>query len=200
MGKLILEMQISMDGYMAGPEGQTDWMIWNWGPDWDWDKKLRDFHTGLTLSASHILISRQMAEEGFMAHWKQASGRKDAQNAFANHIAQVSKTVISTKLSKDQPIPGGWENVSVAPDLDQTVRRLKEATEGNILVYGGATLVSGLLAYHLIDEIYLLMNPVTISNGMTAFREFQHFMLKEATAYNCGVVGLHYLAKRDDLT
>lgn len=79
---------------MAGPDGQTDWMIWNWAPQWTWDKALQDFHTNLTLSASHILISRQMPEEGFIKQWQQTAESDDEQAAFARHIAETLKTVI----------------------------------------------------------------------------------------------------------
>jgi len=75
--KLKLQVQISIDGFIAATDGSTDWMIWNWGPDWNWDKQLQDYSTNLTLSAEHILISRQMAEEGFNAYWQNAATNKN---------------------------------------------------------------------------------------------------------------------------
>lgn len=95
-------MQVSLDGFMAGPQAQTDWMVWNWGPDWTWDKDLQDVHTNLTLRASHLVISRQIAEEGFIAHWRQAASRNNEQTVFAKHLSETSKTVITTTLTKAQ--------------------------------------------------------------------------------------------------
>lgn len=193
MAKLILEMQISIDGYLATQKGETDWMIWNWGPNWTWDKKLQDFHTDLTLSATHLLISRQMAEEGFMLHWRNIAERQSALGRFAGHLAKTPKTVMSSSLRKDRPIPGGWENAYISNELVASVTRLKKNESGNILVYGGARLVSSLLKQHLIDELYLLINPVAIGSGMTAFNDRQFFRLEGAQSYPCGVTVLHYL-------
>lgn len=194
MAKLILEMQVSLDGFMAGPEGQTDWMTWNWGPDWTWDKDLQHFHTQLTLSASHIIISRQMAEEGFIAHWRQTAGRADAQAVFAGHINATPKTVVSTTLTKNNEIPGGWENVDLVSDPVTAITKLKQEQKGNILVYGGATLVSSLLKEGLIDELILLVNPVTIGGGLSVFRNRQDFKLKEVVAFSSGIAVLRYQA------
>lgn len=192
MARLILETQISIDGFMAGPQGQTDWMIWNWGPSWTWDKDLQDFHTGLTLSASHIVISRQMAEEGFIGHWHQTAARKDEQAVFALHISHTPKTVISTTLSKDVDIPGGWNNVALCRDPFTAITRLKRETDGNILAYGGATLASALLGNHLVDELYLIVNPVAICDGLRLFGNTQSFQLKNASSFSSGIAVLNY--------
>jgi hypothetical protein len=63
MRKLKLETQVSIDGFIAGIDGNTDWMIWNWGPDWTWDEELQLYHTELTKSVDCILLSKQMAED-----------------------------------------------------------------------------------------------------------------------------------------
>lgn len=192
MAKLILEVQTSLDGYMAGPEGQVNWMIWNWGPEWTWDKELQNFHTDLTLSGCHILISRQMAEEGFIAHWQQTSVLNEEQKVFARHISESPKTIISRTLTKEKQIPGGWEGVAISGDLALSVSRLKHDTHGNILVYGGAMLVSSLLELDLIDELYLLVNPVAIGRGMHVFPDSRAFILRDAKSYRCSLVVLHY--------
>jgi len=194
MGRLILEMQTSVDGFMAAPDGNTDWMIWNWGPQWTWDKAMQDFHTNLTLSASHLLISRQMAEEGFIKHWKQTAERGDEQAIFARHIAETPKTVVSTTLTKKDIIPGGWETADIANNLESVVEYLKTRT-GDTLVYGGATLVSSLLENRLIDELFLIVNPVAIGEGKSIFNNVRgpmRFQLKEATAFSSGIIVQHY--------
>lgn len=195
MAKLILEMQTSLDGFMAGPAGQTDWMVWNWGPDWTWGKGLQDFHTALTLSASHIIISRQMAEEGFIAHWQQTAAGKNNQAAFASHISKIPKTVISTTLTKSRPVPGGWDGVELADDMVTAVEKLKRQ-EGNILVYGGASLVSSMLKHRLVDELFLLVNPVAIGRGLGVFTYLEQplsLQLRKAESFPCGVTVLHYV-------
>lgn len=66
MRKLTLEVQMSVDGYIAEKNGNTDWMVWNWGDEWNWDDELKKYHTDLTKSVDGILLSRKMAEAGFI--------------------------------------------------------------------------------------------------------------------------------------
>ena len=115
MRKLILEIQTSIDGFIARKNGTTDWMIWDWGPNWGWDKALQQYHTDLTKSADCILLSKQMAQEGFKAHWKQvAENPDDSRYEFAKHITDTYKIVFSSTLKKSTAIPGGWENTDIA--------------------------------------------------------------------------------------
>lgn len=191
-------MQVSLDCYMASESGSTSWMVWNWGPVWTWDKDLQQYHTELNQSANTILISGQMAQEGFIGHWKQAALRDDEQTQFARHIVQSAKVVISNTLTKAISIPGGWDRVEICGDLQAAVLRLKKESSGAILVYGGATLVSSLIKLNLIDEMHLLVNPVAIARGKSVFDHLQeplHLSLVKTRAFSCGVVALHYQLK-----
>ncbi len=75
MRKVILEIQLSVDGYIADENGKTDWMIWNWGDELTWDVKLTEYLNSLHSSIDCILLSRKMAEEGFISYWERASKR-----------------------------------------------------------------------------------------------------------------------------
>src|SRR5688572_5295132 len=172
MGKLILEIQTSLDGFIASPHGDTNWMLWNWGPEWSWDNELQQYHNALTLSADCILISRQMAEEGFIAHWQSAAENSDSrQYTFARHIADTRKVVFSKTLNKSTPIPGGWDNADIVDgDFVSAINKLKKHHRNNILVYGGASFVSSLIKTALIDEFHFLVNPVSIGSGLGIFK------------------------------
>jgi hypothetical protein len=63
MRKLKLQMQITVDGFVAGPEGQLDWMTW------DMDEKLIAFINHLTDTSDTILLGRKMTE-GFIKYWE----------------------------------------------------------------------------------------------------------------------------------
>jgi dihydrofolate reductase len=197
MGKLLLEIQTSLDGFIASPDGETNWMLWNWGPEWTWDNELQQDHTALTLSAECILISKQMAEEGFIAHWQNvAMNSSSPQHTFAQHIVDTRKLVFSTTLKKTTAIPGGWNHADIVDgDFVNAIKNLKQSTHKNILVYGGATFVSSLIKAGLIDEFYLLVNPVAIGSGLPIFKTIdskQNLTLLKSKAYRCGVVLLHY--------
>src|SRR5882762_3327444 len=106
MKKLILEVQMSVDGYIADKNGKTDWMLWNWGDEWNWDIELRKYHNDITASVDCILLSRKMAEEGFIHHWANMAEKNDnPQYGFANKIKETYKVVFTKTLNKSE-----WAN------------------------------------------------------------------------------------------
>ncbi|MBV8252397.1 MAG: dihydrofolate reductase family protein [Chitinophaga sp.] len=194
MNKLILETQISIDGFIADKNGSTDWMIWNWGPEWTWDEDLQKYHTDLNKSASTIIISSQMAKEGFNAHWQAAaSDPNDKRYQFAHHIHHASKYVASTTLTKEVEIPGGWDKTNILNgDLKESITALKKSASGNMIVYGGATLLANLINEDLIDEYHLIVNPVAIGSGLSIFKKRKQLKLIKSTPFACGVVVNQY--------
>jgi dihydrofolate reductase len=102
----------------------------------------------------------------------------------------MKKYVVSRTLEK--PL---WRDTTIIRDnaLD-SVRELKEAPGKNILTDGSTQLVQALLAHDLVDELHLLVYPLTLGNGKRAFPNGVQttFSLRAATPYPTGVVGLHY--------
>jgi dihydrofolate reductase len=93
-----------------------------------------------------------------------------------------------------------WENVAVAGgDLAETVNRLKAQPGGDMIVYGGGTLVSSLIAEGLVDELHLFVNPTAIGAGMPVFADLgahQRLRLVAAHPFDCGITALHFEPKR----
>ena len=194
MNKLILETQISIDGYIADENGGTGWMVWNWGQDWNWDNDLQTYHTNLNKSVSSILISSHMAKEGFNAHWKQVTqDPADSRFEFANHIVNSRKFVISRTLTTETEIPGGWQNVSILKEnLEDAITNLKSQYNGNIIVYGGATLVSALINSNLIDEYHFIINPIALGQGLPVFKKITNLKMVNSIPFECGIIINHY--------
>ena len=200
MRKLKLQVQTSVDGFIASSNGSTEWMIWNWGTNWNWDKELREYCTDITFSADHILLSRQMAEEGFNAYWQNAAtDKKSPLYNLANKICNTHKVVFSTNLNKSISIPGGWENIDIVnKDFVGEINHLKKSSAKDIVVYGGSTFVSSLIKEKLIDEFYLFINPVAIGKGLSIFHKLsdkQNLRLLHAQAFDCGIVVNQYGVK-----
>lgn len=199
MNKLILETQISIDGFIADENGDTSWMIWNWGPDWNWDKDLQAYHTNLNKSVNSILISSQMAQEGFNAHWKQVTqDPTEPRFEFANHIVNAEKFVVSRTLTTETEIPGGWQNISILKEnLEADITNLKSQSSGNIIVYGGATLVSSLIKLNLIDEYHFIINPVALGQGLPIFKKLTNLKMVNSKPFECGIIVNHYLKEAE---
>jgi dihydrofolate reductase len=185
MKKVKLQMQLSLDGYVAGPNGEMDWMTWNWDDD------IKKYVTELTDSTDTILMGRKMTG-GFNAHWTNAaSNPEDPSYAFAKKMVDTPKVVFSKTLDKSE-----WENTSLANgDIADEVKKIKKQNGKDIIVYGGANFVSSMIKYDLIDEYHLFVNPAVIGNGMPIFKEIgqkKDLKLVKAVPFACGIVVLVY--------
>ncbi|OCC04142.1 deaminase [Labrys sp. WJW] len=192
MRKLKLEMQISADGFSSSQDGNNDWMVWNWAPDWGWDTELRRYHEALTFSSDCILLSRMMAEEGFHQHWQTvAENSASPQSSFARAIGDMRKIVFSRTLKESR-----WANTEIARSgLAEEVSRRKQEPGKDIIVYGGPILVSSLVEAGLIDEFHFIVNPALLGRGKPVLGELHRttrLRLVDARPFPCGVAVLHY--------
>jgi dihydrofolate reductase len=113
---------------------------------------------------------------------------------FGDVMNSPKKYVVSTTL--EQPI---WRDTTIIREnVIESVRALKTQPGGNIVTDGSSQLVHALLAHDLVDELHLLVYPLTLGSGKRALPSRVHatFGLKAATPYPTGVVGLHYARHR----
>jgi len=184
--KLKLQMQLSVDGFVARPNGELDWMQWNW------DDELKKFVGDLTDSVDTILLGRKMTD-GFVSYW--SSVKPDSEEyEFAKKMLEKPKVVFTKTLDKS-----GWENTKLAKgNLVEEVNQLKVQEGKGIIVYGGAGFVSSLVKENLIDEYHLFINPTAIGKGLKIFSEIKSNVsldLVQSRVFNCGIVVNHYEPK-----
>ena len=197
MRKLKLEVQLSVDGFMADKNGSMSWMIWPYTPtEWYWDKALQQYHIDLQISSDCILLSRNMAG-GFHDFWEGvAQDATDPRYAFAKPITDMHKIVFSRELKKSV-----WKNTEIAKgDYVKFITQLKKEEGRDIICYGGATFISSLIEAELIDEFHLIINPAIIGDGLPIFQTItrqQNLRLKKATDFECGVAVLQYELNRN---
>jgi uncharacterized protein YndB with AHSA1/START domain/dihydrofolate reductase len=190
--RLILQVQISLDGYVADKQGTTEPMLWNWGPDWVWDEALQQYHTKLIESADLFLLSRRMGTEGFIDFWADVA-KKDAdpRARFARQITRGRKLVFSKRLKS----VGGENTVLTHNDLKEEVERLKREPGKNLVAWGGASFVSSLIAADLVDEYHFVTNPLAFGGGLPIFEKLaspRRLTLLDATPFPCGIVLSRY--------
>lgn len=178
MRKLKLQMQVSVDGFVAGPEGQLDWMTWTW------DNQLMDFVSDLTKSVDTILMGRKMAD-GFMRHWEAAANNpEDPSQPFAHLMVGYPKIIFSRA---NQSVSGINASMATHP-LVEEVNNLKQQPGKDIIVYGGAGFVTSLIENNLIDELNLFINPTAIGEGLRIFSGNVPLQLDSSVKYDCGIV------------
>jgi len=191
MRKLKLQMQITLDGFVAGPNGENDWVFIPGKQDPEALQKTIEFGTKLATGCDTLLIGRKLAASGFCNYWEDVADNQPENpwNAYARLISDMHKIAFS---STETTLPG--RNLEVENgDLATAVQALKGQLGKDILVYGGAGFVTSLVSLNLIDEYYLIVNPVAIGSGLSIFKERKVLELESSIALKSGKVINKYL-------
>ncbi len=188
MRKIIVTEFITLDGVVEAAGGNE-----TPHPHGGWQFKYNHPEAGKykvdELASVDALLLGRNTYELFAGYWPSQAGAE-----FADPINQHPKYVVSTSLQK-----AAWNNSNILRDVAKDVAALKETLGGNILVYGSATLVKALLHHNLVDELHLLLYPVSIGGGLRIFddnRELKKFEIKHSRAFDNGVILLEYLPVR----
>ena len=189
MRKLIVSEFVTLDGVIQAPGGKDEdrdggfahggWTLPYWHDD------IGKSFMSFMQETDAFLLGRRTYVTHAEAFEPMAPGDPfgDVMNAPAKYV--VSKTL-------EKPI---WRHTTIIRDnVVEAVRGLKAQPGKNILTDGSSQLVHTLLAHDLVDELHLLLYPLTVGGGKRLFSERVNtrFTLREATPYPTGVVGLHY--------
>jgi dihydrofolate reductase len=182
MRKLIYSMGVSLDGFIAGPNGEIDWSA----PD----EERHRFHNQQTREIGAHLLGRRLYET--MAYWETFDEKPSAPGhelEFARIWKAMPKIVFSKTLER---VEG---NARLVRDgVAEEVGRLKEQP-GKDLAVGGAGLASTLMKLGLIDEYRLFVSPVVLGGGtpyFPALDERINLELVESQTFGSRVVYLRY--------
>ncbi|WP_426669204.1 dihydrofolate reductase family protein [Mucilaginibacter sp. McL0603] len=186
MRKLKLQVQMTIDGFVAGPNGELDWM---WIPG---ERDEAGFRKVIELadSCDIILLGRGMIRE-FIDHWENVVDNlpDSPEQSLAQRMVNMRKIV----FSRTQTAIKGRNLEVENGDLATAVQALKKEPGKDIMVYGGANFASSLISLNLIDEYYIFSNPVAIGNGLTIFKEQKVLKLESSTVYKNGKIINKYL-------
>lgn len=155
MGRLIYSMGVSLDGFIAGPDGEIDWTA----PD----EELHRFHNRQAQELGAHLCGRRLYE--VMVYWETADRNPSAAEyelEFARIWQALPKVVFSTTLKE---VEG---NARLASDISEEVSRLKEDSDKDLAI-GGAGLAAAAMKLGLIDEFRLFVSPVVLGSGTPYF-------------------------------
>jgi dihydrofolate reductase len=152
MRKVILGMNITLDGFVAGPNGELDWMF----PHFDSEFLASTMET---LSTIDTFVMGRVNYEQMAAHWP------TAQDPIAPIMNAARKLVFSKTLRQLE-----WANAKLAdgPPAD-VIHELKRGPGNNIGVTGGARFARSVIEAGLVDEFHLSMHPVSLGAGLAIF-------------------------------
>jgi dihydrofolate reductase len=162
--KVIVSEFVTLDGVMEDPGGAEEFEHGGWSFRFDRGPEGDRFKVDELAAADALLLGR-VTYEGFAAAWPQLEEQTGEYGAWMNGYP---KHVASTTLQD----PLEWNNSTlIKGDVAEEVRRLKEQTGKDILVFGSADLVNTLMEHDLIDEYRLMVFPIVVGTGKRLFRD-----------------------------
>lgn len=188
MRKLIICLHTSLDGYAAGPGGEMDWIRF--------DDALFDFVGQFTEQSDTALYGR-VTYNMMDAYWPTAGDQPNASRHGKHHSSwynKVEKVVISESLQADPE----KKRTVISGDLKGNIENLKGQPGQNILLFGSPSIVRQLQEHNLIDDYWLMVNPVILGSGISLFAKDIHKLdleLVETKHFSCGVAGLNFKKK-----
>jgi dihydrofolate reductase len=160
MGRIVVTEFVSLDGVMEDPGGAEDFKYGGWTFEISRGDEGDQFKLDETLAADALLLGR-VTYEGFAAAWPSREGE------FADKFNTMPKYVVSSKLEDPE-----WTNTTVLKgNIAESVGKLKQERDGEIVVHGSAQLASELLEQDLVDELRLMVFPVVLGSGKRLFGE-----------------------------
>jgi len=180
-------MQMSLDGFVEGANGDMSWMNKNDEEDWN---HLFDMLKSVDL----LLLGRGMWPD-YRKYWQEALSNKgdftEMEKKYARY-AEKTEHIVFSKTLQD----AGWGNTKIINgSIPEEVAKLKQKTGKDIQIVGGAQFASTLIDAGLVDEYRLGLHPAILHAGKSLFASLlknQSLELVSSTQLKCGIVLLHY--------
>lgn len=181
MSKIVVSMWTTLDGFVAGPHDEMDWLLV--------DGQLQTYEQELVESSAGLLLGR-ITHADFAGYWPQAARDRDEPEevrAFARRVDAMDKIVVSA--SGDTAT---WANTRTLTHIDpDEIAELKRDLGGDIVIYGSISVIRSLADLQLIDEFHFLVHPVLLRHGKALFDGHQppvRLGLVSAEPFSSGVV------------
>ena len=176
--RIILDLAVTLDGYIEGPKGEIDWCIMD--SDMGFGNFLDDIDTIFYGRKSYDLWGQ------YIPHTEASEAEKELWDAVHNK----KKYVFSKKLSR---VDG--DAILINKNLEEEVIRIKEEEGNNIWLYGGASIITKFVNLGLIDEYRLSIHPIILGSGKPLFvniKDAAELELIKVNSFSSGVVQLCY--------
>ncbi|MEO5595279.1 MAG: dihydrofolate reductase family protein [Chitinophagaceae bacterium] len=189
MRKITLLLHTTLDGFVAGPNGEMDWI--------KIDSEIFDLVGNLTNDADTALYGR-VTYEMMDSYWPDAGSQPNATKHDIEHSRwynKVNKVVLSKTLKSNE----ANKLAVIAGNVLHEIEKLKSQPGGNILIIGSPGAAHSLMEHNLIDEYWLFVNPIILGKGIPAFAKIMNkviLQLVTGKVLSCGVTALQYTVVR----
>jgi dihydrofolate reductase len=187
MRRVIASMNVTLDDFMSGTNGELDWHF----PLWNEEMAAYAFEE---LNGADTIILGRITYQAMASYWPAAATQKESTRhdmAFANLMNDRTKIVFSKTLKK-----AAWKNTKlVHGDVAKEIAALKQQRGGDMIVYGSGSIVTALIQSGLVDEYQVWIHPVVIGNGVPFFKDMRSRLdlkLLRTKRFASGVIILYY--------
>lgn len=177
MKKVILDLAVTLDGFIEGPNGEIDWCIMD--EDMDFDGFLSGIDT---------IFYGRMSYEAW-GNFQPDENASPTEKALWDGVHSKKKYVFSSQNIKDDTA------VFINSDISQKVNEIKKQSGKDIWLYGGASLIKTFIQLNLIDIYRISVHPTVLGNGKPLFEDLKErieLKLLETNIFKSGVVQLIY--------
>ena len=190
MRKIISFMHMSLDGFVAGPNGEMDWI--------KVDEEIFDF-VGKRISEGDTALYGRITYQMMESYWPTAADKPTASKHDIQHskwYKDVHKVVLSKTMKDD-----GLTNMEIISDnLADRINKIKQQAGKDILLFGSPTATHVLVQQNLIDGYWLFVNPIILGQGIPLFVDIKEKiklkLLPTTRQFTCGVTELNYTVDR----
>jgi dihydrofolate reductase len=189
MRKIITTMWVTLDGFIAGPNSEMDWVMV--------DEEMGKYENDLVSSADTLLLGR-VTYQSFAGSWPHVPDNpnvSEGEKEYARKLNAMRKLVFSRTLESVE-----WNNSTLVKEVvPEDIEKLKHEPGRDMVIYGSASLVRTLTNLGLIDEYQILVHPVILGSGKPLFQDIQHqvkLKLVNTKTHPSGVVVLSYQPER----
>jgi dihydrofolate reductase len=190
MRKIISFMHISLDGFVAGPNGELDWVKVN--------EEIFE-HVGKRISKGDTSLYGRVTYQMMENYWPTAADKLNASRHDIEHskwYSKVHKVVLSKTLKEV-----GLTNTKIINDnFKDTINEIKQGEGEDILLFGSPTATHSLIDSNLIDGYWLFVNPIILGQGIPLFVNIKDKiklkLLPTTRQFACGVTELNYIVDR----
>ncbi|MHC8949834.1 dihydrofolate reductase family protein [Sphingobacterium hungaricum] len=177
MKKIILDLAVSLDGFIEGPNGEIDWCIMDEDMDFD----------GFIDGIDSIFYGRVSYDA--WGNYQPEASASPAEQKLWTAVHSKKKYVFSNKMRNDP-------NASfISENLAAQVEEIKHGEGKNIWLYGGASLISSFIKLGLVDEYRISVHPIVLGSGKPLFEDLDkriELKLIKTKPFKSGVVQLIY--------
>ena len=184
MRKVVQFMHVSLDGFVAGPNGELDWA--------KVDDEMFEY-AGHRTNESDLALYGRVTFDMMEGYWPTAADQPNPSKHDIEHSTwykQVNKIVLSKSL-KGKSLKN---TTIISENVGENVRKIKQSNGKEIIIFGSPSASHSLMSEGLIDDLWLFVNPILLGKGIPMFKEPGNVELKliKTHAFKSGVVCLHY--------